>query len=303
MKKISVSGMGIIIHAYKISAILVVFAVLPACNLINPDEPAPSYIAVDKFSFDPSPTFSEMGPSGSTKIRDVWVYIDNEFQGAYELPAHFPVLKTGYKKIVLSPGILLNGIASTRSPYPFYKSFIQETELTQNTTIHFNPVISYFESTTCAFCEDFEGSGFSLTETSASDTVMYQLPAGDPDVFEGNGSGVVYLDSSRSKFEISSTSSYTLPGAGSPVYLEVDYNINQVMQMGLLIELPTEVKQVPIINLNPTSGWNKIYVQLGYTVSAYSGSASGFKIYFGGIKDPSVANPVFLLDNIKVVHF
>jgi len=295
--------MGIILRIYKICAITIVLSGLQACNLINPDEPAPAYISVEKFSFDPSPTITEMGPSGSTKIRDVWVYIDNEFQGAYELPAHFPVLRTGYKKIVLSPGIFLNGIASTRSPYPFYTSFVQETDLPANSTISFNPVISYFENTTCAYCEDFEGSGFSLTETGTSDTIMYQVPAGDPNVFEGNGSGVIYLDTARAKFEIASTSSYSLPGAGSPVYLEFDYNINQVMQMGLFVDLPGEVKQVPIINLNPTSGWNKIYIQLGYTVSAYSSSASGFKIYFGAIKDPSVSNPVFLFDNIKVVHF
>src|SRR5689334_9342546 len=97
-----------------------------SCNLINPDEQAPGYIAIDTFTFDPNPTIGETGPSVSTKIKDVWVYIDNKFQGAYELPAKFPVLETGSRKIIVSPGIFLNGIAGTRSPYPFYRATVQQ---------------------------------------------------------------------------------------------------------------------------------------------------------------------------------
>jgi hypothetical protein len=117
-----------------------------SCELINPDEDAPSYIAVNEFTFDPSPTLSEFGPSTSTKIKDVWVYIDNEFQGTYELPARFPVLKTGAQQIILSPGIFLNGIAATRSPYPFYRPLVQEIDLIANQTLTFNPVTSYFDA-------------------------------------------------------------------------------------------------------------------------------------------------------------
>jgi hypothetical protein len=43
------------------------------------------------------------------------------------------------------------------------------------------------------------------------------------------------------------------------------------MQAGLYVTLPDGSNpQVPLITLNPTDTWNKIYIQLGYTVSAYA---------------------------------
>jgi hypothetical protein len=243
-----------------------------------------------------------MGSSSSVKIKDVWVYVDNAFQGAYELPARFPVLNTGEHRVLLSPGILLNGIASTRSPYPFYRGHFEDVNLAANGELKMNPVTSYFDSVKCNYCEDFEGVGFSLTATTTSDTVMYQLPDGDPGIFEGSGSGVVYVDSDNPKFEVTSTTAYGLPGSGAAVFLELDYKINQHMSVGLLINSPgLPTKQEVNITLNPTETWNKIYVQLGYTVSAYPNST--FQIFFGAIKDPAVTKGEFYFDNIKVVSY
>lgn len=295
--------MNFLKYLYTAISVLSLSILISSCNVINPDEKAPGYIEIDTFTFDPNPTIGITGPSTSTNIKDIWIYIDNEFQGAYELPARFPVLETGSRRVILSPGILLNGIASTRSPYPFYRPTIQQVDIPENGTISITPGTAYFDSVKCSYFEAFEGSGFSLGTTGLSDTLMYQLPVGDPNVFEGSSSGVVYLDATRSRFEVASTDYYDLPGAGAAVFLELDYKINQNMQIGLYIDVPgVGVQQVPIYTVNPSSVWNKVYVQLGYTVSAYGG-ATGYKVYFGAIKDPAVSNPVFYLDNIKIVHF
>lgn len=278
------------------------FFAISSCNIINPDEDAPGYIEINEFTFDTIPNSIEMGSSKSTKIKDVWVYVDNDFVGAYELPAHFPILKTGNKKILLTPGIEMNGIAATRSPYPFYKGFVTESLIPENGKLTINPSTQYFDATQCAFCESFDGSGFSLSPTDQSDTIMYQLTANDPNIFEGASSGVVYLDTSNTRFEFCSTSFYELPGAGAAVFLEMDYKCTQNMQIGLYIELPSGLEQVPIYTLNPSQNWNKIYIQLGYVVSAYSYSDK-FKIYFKGTKNDGSQKESFYFDNIKVVHF
>lgn len=289
--------------ATRVFLFAILIGCVSGCNFINPDENPPSYLEITDFSFDPVPTSVEMGASNSIEIKDVWVYVDNEFQGAYKLPAKFPVLKTGNKRVLLSPGIELNGIASTRSPYPFYKGYTIDTVLPENGTITLNPSTRYFDATQCAFCEDFEGSGFSLTPTSQSDTIMYQLAPGDSNVFEGAGSGVVYLDTANTQFEFTSTTFYELPGSGAAVFLELNYKCSQEMQVGLYIDLPSSgLEQVPIYNLNPTSQWNKIYIQLGYVVSTYSYS-NKFKIYFKGVKVAGNEKQSFYFDNIKVVHF
>ena len=288
---------------HNITVILILMMSLTSCDLINPSEDAPGYVVVEKFDFNPTPSAAEFGSSSSTKIKDVWVFIDNEFLGSYELPARFPSLKTGSHRVILSPGIMLNGISTTRSPYPFYEASIHEVVIPELGEVTISPSTSYFESADCAFCESFEGSGFSLSSTSNSDTTMSQLPVGDPNIFEGNSSGVVYLDTSNTQFEITSTSEYNLPNSNSAVFLELDYKINQSMQVGLFVMKPNVAsEQIPVITLNPTTTWNKIYIQLGYVVSSYNSSTT-FKIYFGALKDPSVSNPAFYLDNIKVVHF
>ena len=75
------------------------------------------------------------------------------------------------------------------------------------------------------------------------------------------------------------------------------------MVVGLLILKPgTVTGQAPLITLKPTETWNKIYVQLGYTVSG-NATASGFKVFFGANKSPLVSKSEFYLDNIKVVSF
>ena len=84
--------------------LLVLILTLSACDLINPDEDAPGFIQVDSITFNPSPTAGTTGSSASTNIKDVWVYIDNEFQGVYELPAKFPVLKNRGRKCYFKSG-------------------------------------------------------------------------------------------------------------------------------------------------------------------------------------------------------
>lgn len=280
-----------------------VMCLVSSCNIINPDEDAPVYMKVDQFTFDPTPTLTEMGPSTSTKIKDIWVFVGNEPQGVYELPAYIPILAKGSQPVILLPGIFLNGISTTRSPYPFYDPYDIDIDFVPGSEITVTPNFSYYTSTVCKWCEDFEGSGFSLSNTGSYDTSMYQTPYnGDNTVFEGVGSGVIYIDSNKDQFEVSSTTDHELPKAGSPVYLELDYKIDERMVIGMYVNQPGSVEKFPVITLNPTTTWNKIYIELGLQVSTYP-NATGYKIFFAGIKDPSISGTAkFYLDNIKLVH-
>lgn len=282
-------------------ALLSVFA-WSSCDLINPDENAPGYVAIEPFTFDPAPGAQEFGPSPSTKIKDAWVYIDGKFHGVYEIPARFPVLETGNRELLVLPGILLNGIAGTRSPYPFYKASEHTLNIPASGTVTINPATEYFDLAECSYCESFEGAGFSLSPTSTSDTIMYLLPPSDPNVFEGAGSGAAYLTTENSIFEVSSTTTFTPPGASQPVYLEMDYKINQEMKVGLIVIKSGEPDlQIPVITLRPNDQWNKVYVQLGYTVSSYPNAT--FKLFLGALKSPETTKSEFFIDNIKVVNF
>jgi hypothetical protein len=289
-------------HLFLKALALLTILISPSCDLINPDEDAPGYVEVKQFSFNPVPGAQEFGPSVSTKIKDAWVYIDGKFHGVYELPARFPVLETGNRNFLVLPGILLNGIAGTRSPYPFYKGSDHAINLPANGSVVINPSTEYFNLAECTYCESFEGAGFSLTPTALSDTMMFLLPPSDPDVFEGAGSGAAYLTTENSIFEVASTTTFTPPGSSQPVYLEMDYKINQEMKVGLIVIRSGETDlQIPIITLRPNEEWNKVYVQLGYTVSSYPNAT--FKLFIGALKSPETTKSEFFIDNIKVVNF
>ena len=54
----------------------------------NDSNDIPTYIKINSIDFDGNET---------AKITDAWVYINDNLQGVYELPAEFPFLESGRK--------------------------------------------------------------------------------------------------------------------------------------------------------------------------------------------------------------
>ena len=112
---------------------------LLGCEIINPEETIPSYIEINQFNLN---TNYDQG-TNSNKIEDVWVFIDDNLQGIYALPAILPVLKEGKHKIELKAGIKKNGISASRGYYPFYTSYIDSVEMKYDSIVKINPSITY----------------------------------------------------------------------------------------------------------------------------------------------------------------
>ena len=97
----------------RLSLLITSLLFLLSCEVINTEEDIPSIISIESIEVD---------GNHSSNITDAWVYIDNEFQGVFPLPANFPVLKTGELEIIIEAGIKKNGISSSRENYPFFTS-------------------------------------------------------------------------------------------------------------------------------------------------------------------------------------
>ena len=287
-------------HSGNKNAIIIVFSfmliIIASCNLINPAEPVPSYVKINNINFTSSPVLG----SSSNNITDVYVNIDNAFQGAYPLPANFPLLETGDHQMIFFPGIIMNGISNTRTAYPFYKPFTASVHLESGKITEINPTIAYYDSVVCTWCENFDGAGFSLTKASTSDTDMVQLLNNDPNIFEGIGCGAVYLDDARIQFKVTTSGAYMLPVYGSSVYLELNYKCNQAFMIGIIAN-STNIYTVPVITVNAKETWNKLYIELGSVIQAYA-DASDFEIYISASKLAEVTNPEFYFDNFKLLH-
>jgi len=263
---------------------LVALLIIFACQKEENPNTIPAYLKIDAITLNENNT--------TANITDAWVYINDQLQGVYELPATFPMLENDYQTLRIKAGIKSNGIASSRIAYPFYASFIDTILLTPNQTITVNPTVSYLDSLGF-WLEDFE-TGLSLDTDSLSFSI---------DNFNGidNKYGKITLQDSMFLSEITTFELPYLPQAGAPVFLELDYTSNTQFLVGVYINYPQSVVQKDLLWINPKDDWNKIYINLTSTISEGVGAAS-FKVFIGMIRDFSLDKNELYFDNLKVVY-
>ncbi len=267
-----------------------------SCDLINPAEPVPAYVTVESFDVQPAAIYG----SGANKISDVYVLVGSVSLGAYELPATFPVIETGDKQLVLSPGIVVNGISNARGIYPFYENHFESITLVPGEVTVIKPVIGY-RDVTVGWLEDFEAtSGFSLEATTSSQVALTGFPANDPEIFEGINSGKVVVTSPNSLFDLVSSDDFNL-SANSSIFLEINYKCNNAFTIGVEADNGSTQQRNAVLTVNPKESWNKLYVDLQPGVAA-SSTAFDYKVYFTGTRDGSLTEAYFYFDNLKLLH-
>lgn len=272
--------------------------VFDSCEKFESDQTIPAYIQIDSIGF--STDISQQG-SASHNIIDAWVYIDDQLIGAFEMPAKFPVLEKGIHKVEIRPGVKMNGVAATRIIYPFFKPItLENCRLTPDSITIINKSTIYYDNTVFPWIENFESESLSLVAGTNSDTTISKTNV-DSLVFEGNYSGIVYIDEENPVFEGVSYEAYILPQLGSPVFIELNYKIDNIITAGIYSQTQSQIISSPIVNINTSDKWKKIYINITPNVSAAT-NALDFKIFFGSVKTEDVDNPVILLDNIKLVH-
>ena len=245
----------------------------------------PTYLKIDNITLNEGNTTSN--------ITDAWVYINDQTQGVYELPAKFPVLEEGIQTVRIKAGIKVNGIASSRIANPFYTSYYEDINFTPNETKTITPIVNYLDSIDF-FLEDFEGSGLAI------DTDSLSFTRDNIDGLDGNY-GKITLRDSMYISEITTFELKNLPQAGADVYLELDYKSNTQFLVGVYVNYPQSVIQKDLLWINPKEEWNKIYVNLTTTISEGI-NASSFKIFIGMRRDFELEKNELYFDNLKVVY-
>lgn len=157
-------------NLYTIFTIIAIISssLLSSCRKMEEGQEIPAYIKIDKAML--STIYEEDGASSSA-FTDVWVEIDKQSIGAYELPAIIPVLKKGKHSVALRPGIKVNGMASTRTQYRFAKNIERENVLFEENKVcdlPSNLEFEYKSSNDYLFHETFERVGANIV----SDTLL-----------------------------------------------------------------------------------------------------------------------------------
>ena len=246
--------------------------------------------------------------SGSSKITDLWLYVDGQFQGAYPSGSRMPIITKNQKvKVNILPGIKNNGISGTRLSWAFYSGIELDTLVGNGQTVDRPLVFQYNPNTVFEWTENFDGFGYSLVKsigdvsggnTSTSDTMWKLAPT--VDCFEGK-SAEIGLSSNASvgaTAQFESSIDHTMPQGNTNVYLEINYKGNQVFEVGVLADATTK----STVFVNPSANWNKIYIQLSDALNRLPKEPQQ-KVYFKMVKTADNATPKIFLDNIKLVHF
>jgi hypothetical protein len=268
-----------------------------SCEKFSGDQTIPAYLGIDSIYL--STDYYTQG-TASQRITDAWVYVDDEFLGAYELPARLPVLKSGKHSLKIWPGVKKNGIAATRVSYEFYNPVTREVTFVLDSTTNTGVLKSTYQSTALfVWKEDFEDVSLTLDTTNRSSAYIQRTDPSSALTFEGNHSGMVMMDSIHDFFECQTHAEYAIPA--SPVFLEMNFNTSNSVVVGLFTYGSTTLYQTPVITLNPTNGqWKKIYIDLTNTLYAYTGMTS-YRVYFNAFKDAGLKQSTILFDNFKVV--
>jgi hypothetical protein len=271
-----------------------------SCNLINPDEEKPAYIAVDTIGLT---TNLSIQGTASAKITDAWIYVDDQLIGAFELPCSIPVLASGKHKVSVGAGVMVNGLSALRAPYPFYRFYSEnDVELSVGEVQKITPTVSYFDSLQFAFMANFDDlSGSKLEAAGASDTTI-ALTSNPELVFEGAGSmlAALYRDSGFIEFQM--VEPIELPKQGTTIYLELNYKTTHIVNIGLKANFTSSgTISAPLVSLNPSAEWNKIYINMTRQVSQQL-NAANYRVYFYAPKPAGSGKMEIFIDNMKIVY-
>jgi hypothetical protein len=271
---------------------------LNSCEKFSGDQKVPAYLSIDTISI--TTDYASQG-SVSHSITDAWVYVDGIIAGTFQLPARFPVLQEGSHKITILAGIRKNGIASTRTEYPFYNSIERTVKLVPDSTTKLtNLQTTYKSGTQFLWLEDFENLTLSLDTTRRSSVKIKFTDTGTSNTFQGQHSGMAELPTDSDYFEAVTHKAFAI-SSSSPTYLELNFKTNNMLTVGVYLYSSSTIYDVPIIALFPTEDkWKKIYIDLSTTITAYSGMST-FRVYFANYKDKNIDKGVILLDNCKLL--
>ncbi|MCI5056957.1 MAG: hypothetical protein MRY83_12655, partial [Flavobacteriales bacterium] len=246
------------------------------CEIINPDEDIPAYIQIDTMVLDIIDPSIE--GSASHNISDAWVYVNDQLIGGFELPVTVPILSTGTQNLKIRAGIRNSGLSAVRTHYNFYTIYEDpEFEFTPGEVKQVKPVFQYDIDTDFLLMENFDDPLFNF-EVVSGQANLQQVTGVES--FEGQASGIILLNSSNSTIEVRNKNWLNLLKGGKRIYLEMDYNITEPLEISL-VAIENGIDQfVPVIVLYPTdSEWTKIYLDLTEVVNSAVNSDQ-FKIQF-----------------------
>lgn len=277
---------------------LVSFLFFSGCNLIDNEQINPAFLVIDEVNLETSP--SQGAPTH--KFTDIWVSVDGFLLGVYELPARIPIIiENPTTSIRLIPGIRNNGEFSRAFSYQLIESIFIEDEINPGQIIEPDLVFKYLDNAIFDFVEGFEGSNQILT-LDLDDDEESKVTITNECVGSETQSGLMELTSENPLSVIATAFSYDGDqNAGADTYLEMEYKNDVPFIVGLIYQEDGQEISDPIIALNPSDEWNKIYID--FTILLARPSIDNYRVFFTADLDQlNTQSGSVYFDNLKLVH-
>lgn len=281
---------------FVLGIFLLVF--LSACEVINPPEQIPTYIAVD--SVKVKITDPAQGTSINS-ISDCWLYVNGKLIGVFEVPFKVPVLESGIQSIQIEPGYKNSGSDTKRGIYPLMMGWYSTDTLEKGKVLNLTPEFAY-KPAKFDLIENFEDIGIEFEVSNLSDTCI-TLVSGAP-AQEGK-SMYFALDNERTHFECRSSKLYEITKKGH-AFLEISFKCTDQFVFGLFSleyngSTLSEVRKNVYV-FNRADDWKTVYIDLNYHVINARGT--NFRLFFTSIRPEDAVSDkteVFI-DNVKLVY-
>ena len=302
-------------HSYTASYTFICIVILAAVALTGcegENEPIPAYIQIN--DFEVQSTNPNWHGSVSHRITNANVFLidknslDAPHQlGTISLPATVPAIVSGNFEINIDPVIRANGNSLYLDVYPFYNRYKADVTLSPNGDVEVNPKTSYAASTNFLLIENFESNSHQF-QTDRDNNPNTFIEVSNEDVFEGNSSGKIRLDTANNVFVVANSQPFEInfPEAGR-AYMEVNYKTDVPLEFGVLAinALNDETPNFEFIVLAKEE-WNKIYFDMTELMATARENRFIFIIRGGiPIQDGkfTLDEAFIYLDNIKVLTF
>jgi hypothetical protein len=262
----------------------------------------PAYIYIPKVDF--STNYATQGTQ-SNKITDVWVFANDALVGAFELPAMVPVIASGNTRIVISAGVMINGVSNTRAINSLMNNYQATIDLQPSKIDTIQPSLTYATSTNFLWLEDFDNVGISLIRSATSANPVSRTPY---KAFEGANcmAAITTLDNRIWQAETADDFAVKISG---PTFLELNYRTTTTLNIGAMVINGGIPQTIPYLSLRSTidtatqqSVWKKVYVNLSSVVKS-QGANARFKVIFSNIHnatDPQTDS--IFIDNLKLMN-
>jgi len=249
----------------------------------------PSFIRIDTIMVD-STDYDSVG-SVLHKVEYAWVYLDDNLQGVYQLPALFPVIGEGTKNIRVFGGVKESGFSSQASRYIFYDSWLSTISLTVGDTAAVSPHIRYGHLL-IPYMEDFDNNtSISVDRESGGGNFAYTF---DGDAKEGPGYGMMTLTEGATDL-VCTTSVVNTPKNELGYFVEMDYKNN----CDFFVGIKTPEGNETILGILPKADWNKIYINITNNVDQLPGT--DLQLYFIVPQDTTIPYQEVKIDNLKLL--